>query len=206
MPAILFLPLVALPLVLGIRKSVWLQSLCVCVFAAQAVLSAMFFSESFDYPWLNIPIAEREYLNIRFALRIDGLNVLLLSLTYLVMTICVVVTPTNISRPKAYYALMLLSSFLISGCFLTTDLFLFFLFFEATLLPMFFLIGVWGGERRRYAAVKFFVFTFAGSIFFLLALFPMAFASVDWNATAQANASSIEALGSMRNAVWIRSL
>ncbi len=192
MPWILLAPLVGIALLLIVRKPNVFPFLSIGVFVVQAYLVFVCRASSFELPWLNVPMGTNEYLTVNFALNVNGLNILLLLLTYFILSISVVVTPPQIPKPRAYYALIFLLSFSLSGCFLVKDLFLFFLFFEAMLLPMFFLIGIWGGEKRRYAAVKFFVYTFAGSIFFLLALFPLAFHSVDWAATAKLNSVSLQ--------------
>src|SRR5213075_2062015 len=70
-------------------------------------------------------------------------------------------------RAKEYYAWMTLLLMAMLGCFVARDVLLFYIFFELTLIPMFFIIGIWGGPERRYAAGKFFLFTFAGSVFTL---------------------------------------
>ena len=71
---------------------------------------------------------------------------------------------------RGYFALFLLLESGILGCFLSLDFFLFYVFFEASLLPMYFLIGIWGGPRREYAAIKFFLYTLLGSIALLVVL------------------------------------
>src|SRR5205823_734901 len=73
-------------------------------------------------------------------------------------------------REKEYYAWMLLLLMAMIGVFIARDLLLFYVFFELTLIPMFFIIGIWGGPERRYAAAKFFLFTFTGSVFALAAI------------------------------------
>ncbi len=82
-------------------------------------------------------------------------------------------------REKEYYVLLLLLQTSVLGVFCAGDLFLFFLFFEVSLVPMYFLIGIWGGERRLYAAIKFFLYTLVGSVGLLLGLIKMYFLTQD---------------------------
>ncbi len=115
-------------------------------------------------PW--IPSA-----NISYALGVDGLSILLVLLTTLLSPIAILSSWTNITdRVKEYYAFMLLLETGMVGVFISLDLFLFYIFWEFTLVPMYFLIGIWGGPRRQYAAIKFFLYTMAGSILMLLAI------------------------------------
>ena len=112
-----------------------------------------------------------ETFYIRYHIGIDGLSVILLLLTALLGPICVLASWRNIEKGiKAYMALFLLLETGMLGFFASLDLFLFFVFFELTLLPMYFLIGVWGGPRREYAAIKFFLYTLFGSVLMLVAM------------------------------------
>ena len=109
--------------------------------------------------------------NIQYHIGIDGLSVTLLLLTALLGPICVLASWRNIEKGiKAYMALFLLLETGMLGFFAALDLFLFYVFFELTLLPMYFLIGVWGGPRREYAAIKFFLYTLFGSVLMLVAM------------------------------------
>ncbi len=119
-----------------------------------------------NLPW--IPIARWE---VRYFLGVDGLSILLLLLTTLLTPISILSTWTAIEeRVKDFMLFFLLLEVGMVGVFLAQDLFLFYIFWEFTLVPMYFLIGVWGGPRRIYAAVKFFLYTMAGSILMLLAI------------------------------------
>ena len=114
------------------------------------------------------------------SLGLDGLSLWLFGLSALLVVTSVLVSWEAISeRPAAFYALLLLLETGMLGVFAARDLILFYVFFEFTLLPLFFLIGIWGSEQRRYAAVKFFLFTFAGSLLTFLGLI----AIVLWNAS-----------------------
>jgi len=119
-----------------------------------------------DVPW--IPIAGWE---IHYFLGVDGLSILLLLLTTLLTPISILSTWTAVEeRVKDFMIFFLLLEIGMVGVFLAQDLFLFYVFWEFTLVPMYFLIGIWGGPRRMYAAVKFFLYTMAGSILMLLAI------------------------------------
>jgi len=119
-----------------------------------------------DVPW--IPVAGWE---IHYFLGVDGLSILLLLLTTLLAPISIFSTWTAVEeRVKDFMIFFLLLEIGMVGVFLAQDLFLFYVFWEFTLIPMYFLIGIWGGTRRMYAAVKFFLYTMAGSILMLLAI------------------------------------
>jgi NADH-quinone oxidoreductase subunit M len=108
---------------------------------------------------------------ISFAMGVDGLSILLVLLTTLLSPIAILSSWTAITdRVKEYYAFMLLLEVGMVGVFVALDLFLFYIFWEFTLVPMYFLVGIWGGPRRQYAAIKFFLYTMAGSILMLLAI------------------------------------
>ena len=109
--------------------------------------------------------------NIRYYMGVDGISIWLLMLTTLISPIAILSSFTAIQeRVKAYYLFMLLLQTAMTGVFLALDMFLFYVFWEFTLVPMYFLIGIWGGPRRVYAAVKFFLYTMAGSVLMLLAI------------------------------------
>jgi NADH-quinone oxidoreductase subunit M len=106
---------------------------------------------------------------IQFFLGIDGVNIWLIVLTTLLMVSSVLISWTAITeRPHEFYAWLLALETGMLGVFLSFDIILFYFFFELTLVPLFFLIGIWGGPQRQYAARKFFIFTLAGSLITLL--------------------------------------
>jgi len=118
------------------------------------------------YSWINVA-----GWNIYYYLAVDGLSILLVLLTTLLTPISVLSTWTAVEdRVKDFMIFFLLLEVGMLGVFLAQDLFLFYIFWEFTLVPMYFLIGLWGGPRRIYAAVKFFLYTMAGSILMLLAI------------------------------------
>jgi len=118
------------------------------------------------YSWIQVA-----GWNIYYYLAVDGLSILLVLLTGLLTPISILSTWTAIEdRVKDFMIFFLLLEVGMMGVFLAQDLFLFYIFWEFTLVPMYFLIGLWGGPRRIYAAVKFFLYTMAGSILMLLAI------------------------------------
>jgi NADH-quinone oxidoreductase subunit M len=109
--------------------------------------------------------------NIQYFLGVDGLSILLVLLTSFLTPISILSTWTAVEeRVKDFMIFFLLLEIGMMGVFLAQDLFLFYIFWEFTLVPMYFLIGIWGGPRRIYAAIKFFLYTMAGSILMLLAI------------------------------------
>jgi NADH-quinone oxidoreductase subunit M len=117
-------------------------------------------------PWIHVADWSIEYF-----LGLDGLSVLLVLLTTFLVPISILSTWTAVEeRVKEFMIFFLLLEVGMVGVFLAQDLFLFYVFWEFTLVPMYFLIGIWGGGRRMYAAVKFFLYTMAGSILMLLAI------------------------------------
>jgi len=112
----------------------------------------------------------------RYHVAVDGVSLWLVLLTTLLMPIAVVSSWTAIhKRQLSYYAFLLILESAMIGVFVSFDLLLFYLFFEASLVPMFFLIGIWGGERRVYAAVKFFIYTAVGSLLMLVGIISLYF-------------------------------
>jgi NADH-quinone oxidoreductase subunit M len=117
-------------------------------------------------PWIQVS----SWL-IEYHMAVDGLSILLILLTTLLTPISILSTWTAIEeRVKDFMIFFLLLEVGMVGVFLSQDLFLFYIFWEFTLVPMYFLIGIWGGPNRIYAAIKFFLYTMAGSILMLLAI------------------------------------
>src|ERR687889_983595 len=114
-----------------------------------------------DMPWVSA-------IGAHYHVGVDGISLWLVILTTLLLPISILSSWTSVEkRPLAFFAFMLLLESAMLGVFVSLDLLLFYLFFEASLVPMFFLIGAWGGERRLYAAVKFFIYTAVGSLLML---------------------------------------
>ena len=120
---------------------------------------------------LNIPWIQVAGWNINYATGVDGLSILLVLLTAFLSPISILSTWSAVEeRVKDFMIFFLLLEVGMMGVFLAQDLFLFYIFWEFTLVPMYFLIGIWGGSQRIYAAVKFFLYTMAGSILMLIAV------------------------------------
>jgi len=112
----------------------------------------------------------------RYHVAVDGISLWLVLLTTLLMPIAVLSSWTSVrKRQLSYYVFLLILEMAMIGVFVSLDLLLFYLFFEASLVPMFFLIGIWGGERRIYAAVKFFIYTAVGSLLMLVGIIALYF-------------------------------
>ena len=122
-------------------------------------LLEMQFSE--NLPWLD-------YLGLNYQLGLDGLSLSLLFVNALLTVIALYSTNQQLERPRFYYALMLLLNAGVVGAFLAQDLLLFFLFYEVEIIPLYFLIAIWGGERRGYAAMKFLLYTAVSGILVLM--------------------------------------
>jgi NADH-quinone oxidoreductase subunit M len=120
---------------------------------------------------LTLPWIQVAGWNISYALGVDGLSILLVLLTTFLTPISILSTWSAVEeRVKDFMLFFLLLEVGMLGVFLAQDLFLFYIFWEFSLVPMYFLIGIWGGPRRIYAAIKFFLYTMAGSILMLLAI------------------------------------
>jgi len=128
--------------------------------------------------WIDIPgVAWFGRVHIEYLLGIDGLSVAMVLLTALISFIATI-SSWNIDRSiKGYFALLLLLDTGMMGVFVSLDFFLFYVFWEVMLLPMYFLIGVWGGPRREYAAIKFFLYTLFGSVLMLLVVIALYFSN-----------------------------
>ena len=112
--------------------------------------------------------------NITYKMGVDGISMLFVILTTFLMPICILASWRSIeTRVKEYMIAFLVLETLMIGVFVALDLVLFYLFFEAGLIPMFLIIGIWGGPRRVYASFKFFLYTLLGSVLMLLAIIYM---------------------------------
>ncbi len=132
-----------------------------------------------DHQWIPV-------IGARYQMGVDGVAVLLITLTTLLGVIAALSSWDYIQkREKEYYVLLLLLQTAVIGVFASMDLFLFYLFFEVSLVPMYFLIGIWGGENRLYAAIKFFLYTLVGSVVMLLGVLKMYFLTQDTVLTSQ---------------------
>lgn len=142
-------------------------------------------------------------IGARYHLGVDGASLWLVLLTTLLMPIAVLSSWTSISkRPLAYFAFLLILESAMIGVFVSLDLLLFYLFFEASLVPMFFLIGIWGGERRIYAAIKFFIYTSVGSLLMLVGIIALYFLYNTFDYPTLLQAMQVRSLGG-RAEFWL---
>jgi NADH-quinone oxidoreductase subunit M len=185
--AIVFAPLVGAVLIMALPERVSRQAAAAITLIIFALTLALYFGlqgqstgtvanpvwkESL--PWINIHLGNVHF-RIDYALGTDGLSMPMLILNGLLSFLAVVSSWHIEKRIKFYMALILLLEFGVMGVFAAFDLFLFFLFWEVELIPMFLLIGIWGGARREYAAWKFLIFTFVGSAITLAGIFLLYF-------------------------------
>ncbi len=176
---IVFLPLAGSFLALAAgRKPLLCRWVSLCVTIIEVGLISIFFFLDLkpqvspsgawlltvDHPWLT-------GLGARFSLGLDGLSLMLIGLTAFINVICILISWKAITvKVGPFHFFLLFLEGCLMGLFLATDLLLFYLFWEIQLIPMFFLIGVWGHAKRTYASIKFVLFTFGGSLFMLIAL------------------------------------
>jgi len=167
LPAVGFLAALALPRSSPSASRNWALVVSLATFVAALALLGWFDRAAggdqftIDWPWIPSP-------EIRFHIAADGISFWLVLLTAFLTPICVLVSWSHIQdRVKEFYAFLLLLECGLIGVFIAQDLFLFYVFWEVSLVPMYFLIGIWGHERRIYAAVKFFLYTMAGSMLML---------------------------------------
>ena len=122
------------------------------------------FQATWDRPWIDA-------WGTRFALGIDGLSLMMVLLTTFLMPLAVLGGWTSVRhKVHGYHVLMLLLTMGMLGVFVSRDLFLFYVMWEVMLVPMYFIVGIWGGERRIYASIKFFIYTMVGSLLMLVAI------------------------------------
>jgi len=124
------------------------------------------FQSTVDAAWFQLPGTDIE---ARFALGVDGLSILMVGLTAILMPLVLLSATSHVShRMREFLVWMLVMETGMMGVFLATDLILFYVFWEVSLVPLYFILGIWGGDRRLYATVKFFLYTVAGSLVMLV--------------------------------------
>lgn len=155
----------------GSQSARWLAILTTALVFGLAILAlTVFDSSKADFQLVEMVPWFKEY-NITYHLGVDGISLSMIVLTAFLMPFCILCSWESITtRVREYMIAFLVLEALVIGVFAALDLLLFYLFFEAVLLPMYIIIGVWGGDRRVYAAYKFFLYTLAGSVLFLLAV------------------------------------
>jgi len=115
--------------------------------------------------------------NINYFVGVDGISITMVLLTGFITFLCMIASESIDKAHKGYFALFLVLEAAMFGTFCALDFFLFFIFWEVMLLPMYFLIGIWGGPRREYAAIKFFLYTLFGGVLMLVSILYLYFAS-----------------------------
>ncbi len=172
--ALIFLPLVGAAVALLLRGDKVLKGWACAVTVLEALVSIPLY-RAFEAGTAKFQFVEMAdwipAFHIRYALGVDGISILLVLLTTFVMPLCVLCSWTYIEkRVKEFvFALLVIEAAMI-GVFVALDLVLFYVFWEAMLIPMYLLIAVWGGPRKVYASVKFFLYTLAGSVLLLVAV------------------------------------
>ncbi len=135
------------------------------------------FLEHFE--WIRLTLGKTSILSIDYIVGIDGLSLAMVALSVVVFFIANISSFSINKKEKAYYSLFLLLTATVIGCFIAIDFFLFFIFFEFMLLPMYFLIGIWGGPNKAYASLKFIIYTLVGSVMILVVMIALAMSNVD---------------------------
>src|SRR3989441_997033 len=130
-----------------------------------------------DAPWIQVPLfGTGAPWSIHYTVGVDGISLFMVLLTTLLVPLSVLGSYSYITtRERAYYALLLVLTSGMIGVFVALDLFLFYVMWEVMLIPMYFIIGVWGGENRLYAAIKFFIYTMFGSLLMLVAILALVY-------------------------------
>jgi len=218
--SLIFIPILTVLLILCLpaRLQNGIRLLSLLATAAQLILAVWLFwnfqpasaigGSMYQYVeqvnWIHLNLQSLGQLQIQYYLGVDGISLSMVLLTGIIGFIGVISSWQISKNVKAYFALYLLLLGSVMGCFLALDLFLFYLFFEFMLLPMYFLIGIWGGPRREYAAIKFFIYTLIGSLLILVVMIGLYTSVIDPTATAanlSASFGSEETSGTARQQV-----
>jgi NADH-quinone oxidoreductase subunit M len=176
---IVFLPLIG-ALVIGFMKSDQEKAIkWVAVGFAAATFALAIFAVTQFSPTGGVQLVEKiswsKTIGASYYLGVDGISMPMFFLASLLSLIAVIASWNINQKVKGYFALILLLEVGMLGVFVALDYIMFYIFWEVVLLPMYFLIGIWGGEKREYAAIKFFIFTLAGSVIMLLAILAVYF-------------------------------
>ncbi len=177
---LVFTPLVGALAVLFIPKSAAEFTKWVALAATLVTgLLSLFLLTQFDRSLATVQLTEKALwipqINVHYFLGTDGISMPMVMLTALISILACLASFNIDLRQKEYYCLFLLLETGMMGTFLALDLFLFYVFWEVVLVPMYFLIGIWGGPRKEYAAIKFFLYTLAGSLLMLLGILALYF-------------------------------
>ena len=176
---ILFLPLAAAVAIMLFPKdsSRWLAGLTSLVVLGLSIAAFLAFDRSVSGMQLVEKVPWIPQYGVSYFVGVDGISLPMVILTGLLVFMAVLVSWRLDVRPKEYFALVMVLETAMMGVFVSVDLLQFFLFWELELAPMYLLIGIWGGARREYAAMKFILYTMAGSVFMLVGIFAIYFAA-----------------------------
>jgi NADH-quinone oxidoreductase subunit M len=172
---IIFLPLLGVPVVLLLPQATkqtirWVATIATALPLLLGIQMLLKFDANNTAVQMQHHLVWIKTFNIEYFVGVDGLSILLVFLTLLISFIAAVASWGIEKYVRGYFALLLLLETGMLGTFCSLDMFLFYMFWEVMLLPMYFLIGIWGGPRKEYAAIKFFLYTLFGSLLMLLAI------------------------------------
>jgi NADH-quinone oxidoreductase subunit M len=171
---LIFLPLAGALLLFFVQNEYFARYWALGIATLTAILSIPLVS-AFDKTSTKFQFAEQynwiNSLNIQYVIGVDGISILLVMLTTLIMPLCILASWTYIkTRVQAFMICLLIMETAMLGVFMALDFVLFYILWEAMLIPMYLLIGIWGGPRKIYASIKFFLYTLAGSIMLLVGI------------------------------------
>ncbi len=177
---LIFLPLVGMVLIMLLNKERhlairWTATVFAALTFVVSLVALGLFSSRAAGMQLEVSVPWIQAINVSYHLGVDGLSMPLIILTTLLTLLCVIYSWRIDDRVKEYMAFFMLLETGMLGVFCALDFFLFYVFWEVSLVPMYFLIGIWGGPRRQYAAIKFFLYTLVGSLAMLLAILVLYF-------------------------------
>ncbi|HNP18725.1 MAG TPA: NADH-quinone oxidoreductase subunit M [Fulvivirga sp.] len=193
---LIFLPVFAafVTLILPKNKSIWYRYLALGVSTIQLLVIVMIFilfkpsagvnnTDTFQFvekvQWISLDLSSFGKISAEYFVGVDGLSIGMVILSVIVFFIAVISSWKVNDRAKGYFSLLLILNASVIGCFLALDFLLFYLFFEFMLLPMYFLIGLWGGPRREYASIKFFLYTLLGSVLILIVMIALNLSTIN---------------------------
>lgn len=179
---ITFIPLLGTLVVMWTPKDKHLAiKIIALVTTGLVMVGAIYLYAKFDFNNSGFQFVEHykwiEAIGASYFVAVDGIALPLVLVTSLLTFVCIIASWNINTRPKEYFGLMLFLEIGMIGVFMALDFILFYVYWEMVLIPMYFLIGIWGGPRKEYAAIKFFLYTLAGSIFMLLGILAIYFYS-----------------------------
>lgn len=178
---VIFFPLAGVLLLLLTKEDEWIKRVSLGTAVATFLLSLPLLFQfdinaSHSVQFLTEGTRISENTDIKYLMGLDGLSLLLFMLTTFMGPLVIISSWNSVKKSlKGYHAMLLILQTASLGVFASLDLFVFYIFFELSLIPMYFLIGIWGGEGRIYATLKFFIYTLAGSLIMLVALIYLGF-------------------------------